>query len=221
MSWFERWRGLEWAPPFGAGWLLVLLVLLAVGYAVFLYRRNDAPLDARTRSLLTALRAAAFVLLLCILSRPVLSLSLPGGAAKGVLVLVDRSESMMLPGGEGYATRDAEATKAVEQIRETLSGKYPWALRPFGAGVAPAVDPQTPLPPANGEATDLNRALEAALASEGPVGKPGAVILVSDGTATSGSDPVNTARRLGIPVETVKLGSAHPVPDLTVSRVRA
>ena len=221
MSWFERWRGLEWAPPFGAGWFLILLLLLAVGYAVFLYRRNDAPLDARTRGLLTALRAAAFVLLLCILARPVLSLSLPGGAAKGVLVLVDRSESMLLPGGEGHATRDAEAAKAVEQIRETLKGKYPWALRPFASGVAAPADPEVPLPPPGGEATDLNRALEAALASEGPIGKPGAVILVSDGTATSGSDPVNTARRLGIPVEAVKLGSPHAVPDLTVSRVRA
>jgi hypothetical protein len=206
---------------FGSGWLLVLLVFLAVAYAVFLYRRNEAPLDGRTRALLAALRAAALVLLLCILSRPVLSLALPGGAAKGVVVLVDRSESLNLPGTKGRGTRDAEASEAIADIQKMLSGKYPLVVRPFAAEVGAPLTAGAPLPPPVGEATDLNRALEVGAAGEGSIGKPGAMILVSDGTATTGSDPVATARRLGIPIETVKLGSSDPVPDLAVSRVRA
>src|SRR5262245_47239159 len=106
-------------------WILILLIVLAVAYAVFVYRKNEAPLDTRTRGLLAALRAAALVLLLCILSRPVLSLALPGGASKGVVLLLDRSESLHLPGAHGSATRDAEATAALENIRKELNGKYP------------------------------------------------------------------------------------------------
>jgi hypothetical protein len=221
VSWLERWRGLEWAPPFGAGWLLVLLIGLAVAYSIFIYRRNEAPLDARTRGLLAGLRAAALVLLLLILSRPVLSVALPSGASKGVLVLLDRSESLGLPGRTAGTTRLAEAARAVEQIRSQLSGKYPLSIRPFAAEVGAPLDLKAPLPPGTGEATDLGRALEVGGAGAAPLGKPGAIILISDGTATSGTDPVPVARRLGIPVETVKLGSPDPVPDLAVSRIRA
>jgi hypothetical protein len=47
------------------------------------------------------------------------------------------------------------------------------------------------------------------------------LILVSVGRATRGGDAVATARRLGIPIETVKLGSPNPIPDVALSRVRA
>ena len=202
-------------------WVFVILILLAVAYAVFVYRRNEAPLDARTRGILAGLRAAALVLLLCILSRPVLSLALPGGASKGIVLLVDRSESLRLPGARGQATRDAEASSAVDEVRKELSGKYPFVTRPFASQVGPAVEAGQPLPPASGEATDLGKALEVGAAGEGSIGKPGAMILISDGTATSGADAVTTARRLGIPIETIKLGSPNPVPDVAISRVRA
>lgn len=221
MHWLARWRGLEWAPIFGSMWVFLILILLAVAYAVFVYRRNEAPLDGRTRGLLAGLRAAALVLLLCILSRPVLSLALPGGASKGVVLLLDRSESLHLPGAQGRATRDAEATAALLDIRKELNGKYPLVVRPFASDVAPALQTGQPLPPPSGEATDLDKALEVGAAGEGSIGKPGAMILVSDGTATTGGDAVATARRLGIPIETVKLGSPNPIPDVALSRVRA
>ena len=221
MHWLARWRGLEWAPLFGSMWVLAILILLAVAYAVFVYRRTDAPLDTRTRVVLAGLRSAALVLLLCILCRPVLSLALPGGASKGIVVLLDRSESLKLPGAEGRSTRDAEASAALEDVRKELSGKYPFVVRPFASDVQPALETGHPLPPATGEATDLDKALEVGAAGEGSGGKPGAMILISDGTATAGGDAVGTARRLGLPIETIKLGSPNPVPDVAVSRVRA
>jgi hypothetical protein len=50
---------------------------------------------------------------------------MPGGASKGVVLLLDRSESLHLPGAQGRATRDAEATAALLDIRKELNGKYP------------------------------------------------------------------------------------------------
>ena len=221
MSWLARWRGLDWDPLFGAGWFTVLLLAAAVAYSVYLYRRGDAPLGTALRGLLAGLRAAALVLLLLVLARPVLSLAVPGGAARGVLVLADRSSSMTLPGRAAGDSRDDELSRALARIDRALSETYPVRVRAFSSEAGPLLEDPAALPPPRGETTDLARALEGASAGVGSEGKPGAVVLISDGTATAGSDPVTAARRLGIPVEVVALGSPDPVPDLAVSRVRA
>ena len=98
MSWIERWRGLTWDPPGDAGWLFIILALGVLVYAAVLYRRTDAPLGRAMRVLLASLRALALLVMVAILCRPVLSLAVPGGAERGVLVLLDRTESMSLPG---------------------------------------------------------------------------------------------------------------------------
>ncbi len=218
MSFFDRWRGLHWDPPGNLGWLFILLGVAAVAYAVVVYRRTEAPLTVRYRSLLTGLRALALLTLIAILCRPVVSLALAGGAARGVLVLLDRSESMVLPGRDAGGTRDDELRRAAVGIRSELGGSYPVTFRPFEQAVGPEVDPGA-VPPPTGAGTDLAGALEEGMA-QGPAGRPGAMILVSDGAATEGPDPVPLARRLGIPIQAVALGSPRPVPDLALTRVR-
>ncbi len=220
MTWFERWRGLHFDPPGHLGWLFALLAVAAVAYAAVLYRRTDAPLGAGLRALLAGLRAAALLVLLGILCRPVVSLAVASGAAKGVVVLLDRSQSMSLPGRDASETRETEETRAAAAVGKELSG-FPVSVRPFSLTVGDAEDKDHPLPPADGPGTDLSAALEGGLAQGGPGGRPGALVLVTDGAATRGPDPVAVARRLGVPVQTVALGSPSPVPDLAVTRVRA
>lgn len=130
MNWLERWRGVHWDPPWDAGWLFVLVAIGALVYAAYVYRRNEAPLRPGFRALLTLLRGLALALLVVILCRPVLSMAVPGGAARGVLVLLDRSESLTLPAVDPEQTRDDELRRAVEGIQEGLTGSYPL---PFGA----------------------------------------------------------------------------------------
>jgi hypothetical protein len=216
----ERWRGVHWDPPGEAAWPFVILALALVAYAVFVYRRNEAPLTGAQRSLLTGLRAAALVCLVVILCRPVLSLAVPGGAARGVLVLLDRSESMNLPGFQDGETRDDELRRAVTAVQKQLGSSYPLRYRSFASALGDAVEPET-LPPPTGDGTDLAQALEQGLLGGGDEGPPGAAVLITDGTATQGPDPVPLVRRMGIPVQTVGLGSPHPVPDLSLTRVRA
>jgi len=171
------------------------------------------------RVLLASLRALVLVLLVVILCRPVLSLALPGGAARGILVLLDRSRSMELPGRGEDTSRDAELRRALAAARAELSG-YPLSYRGFAAGVGPLVEPDDLAPP-EGDATDLARALEEGMSEGTKGGRPGALLLLSDGAQTEGPDPVEAARRLGVPVETIALGSSNPVPDLSLVRIRA
>jgi hypothetical protein len=120
MSWIDRWRGIHWAPPWDAGWLFVLLSLAMVAYAILVYRRNEAPLRPLFKSLLIGLRALSLVLLVIILCRPVLSLAVPGGAARGVLVLLDRSASLTLPGRTAGEDRNQELARAALAIEVEL-----------------------------------------------------------------------------------------------------
>ncbi len=220
MSWIERWRGLAWDPPGDAGWLFIVLAVGAVAYAAFVYRRTEAPLRPGLRVLLAGLRALALLTLIAILCRPVVSLAVPGGAARGVLLLLDRSRSMTLAGAQQGETRDEELMRAAASVRRELEDEYPLVSRPFAEGLgAPLEEGLMPLP--DGESTDLARALEEGMAGGGPQGRPGAMVLVSDGTVTEGADPVTAARKLGIPVQTVALGSPQPMPDLAVVRMRA
>jgi hypothetical protein len=197
----------------------VLVSLALVAYAIYVYRRNEAPLRPAFRGLLALFRALTLVLLVVILCRPVLSLAFPGGAARGVLVLLDRSESLTLPGRNPAEARNDELIRAVQAIDDELGSSYPVAHRGFDTDLGPLIETLPP-PPATGEATNLTTALERGLVEGGPEGRPGAMILVSDGTQTEGPDPVPLSRRLGIPVQVVGLGSPEPVPDLAITRVR-
>ena len=181
---------------------------------------REAPLRPGLRVLLAGLRALALLTLIAILCRPVVSLAVPGGAARGVLLLLDRSRSMTLAGAQQGETRDEELMRAAASVRRELEDEYPLVSRPFAEGLgAPLEEGLMPLP--DGESTDLARALEEGMAGGGPQGRPGAMVLVSDGTVTEGADPVTAARKLGIPVQTVALGSPQPMPDLAVVRMRA
>lgn len=77
-------------------WLALLLFLGLAVLAIFFYRRENAKLGPLTRSTLAALRTALFALVLLMLMRPVLLATFAGEKPRGVVVLVDASQSMTL-----------------------------------------------------------------------------------------------------------------------------
>jgi len=147
LNWIERWRGLAWDPPGHAGWLFIVLAVAAVAYAVFVYRRTDAPLKPALRALLAGLRAMTLLILIAILCRPVVSLAVPGGAARGVLLLLDRSESLTLSGARPEQTRDEELRRAAAAVRRELEGEYPLSARPFATALGDPLEPDLIPPP--------------------------------------------------------------------------
>ncbi|NNF08040.1 MAG: hypothetical protein HKN21_14850 [Candidatus Eisenbacteria bacterium] len=219
MSWIDRFQGMHWNPPGNLGWLFLLLIPAAIFYAFYVYRRTEAPLTPGFRTVLSTLRGLLLLLLLAIIARPVISLAIPGGADRGVLILFDRSQSLELPGVE--TTRFEELMAAKLALQEEVGTQVPVTWVPFGHDIDEPLDTFDQPFELDPKGTSIAGALESGLSVWGGGQRPGAIILVSDGAQTQGADPVPIARRLAIPVSTVPLGSTRAVDDLSLVRVRS
>jgi Ca-activated chloride channel family protein len=168
------------------------------------------------------LAGLALTALIAALARPQISVAVPAEQASIVLAM-DHSGSMAatdvapsrlaaaLAAGEAFLDKvpakvrvggvvfdeSAEAVQSPTTDRAALRAALRAAMRPSGGT-------------ATGEA--LATSLAMLRAQKGPGGKrpPGAVVLLSDGKATHGRDPLppaDEARKLGIPIYTVALGT--------------
>jgi hypothetical protein len=106
MHWMERLRWIEapentslraaelsWRGLFPA-WLAALLLVAAAAGIVFLYLRESVRLGVLRRSVLAGLRIAIIALVLVLLARPVLIAEFHGERPRGVVLLIDDTESM-------------------------------------------------------------------------------------------------------------------------------
>jgi Ca-activated chloride channel family protein len=185
------------------------------------------------RYLPAALALAAIAALAIALAKPQRTVAVPVEGASVVLV-TDHSGSM--------AATDVEPDRlsAAEDAAETFLAKLPKATRvgvvaysdgPDGT-LAPTTDRERVRQTIESQsavgATATGEALKVALDTLVPNGKKAkrpasAIVLLSDGKTTTGRDPVEVARiakRLGVPVYTVALGTAdatipNPVSPLS------
>lgn len=204
-------------------WLLLSPIAIAI--AIWVYYGTLAPLERPTRAVLRVLRSLAFLLVLFALAEPVLTLVLPEPGKPGIAILTDRSSSMRFPGDDPtYKRRVDEADDIEKKMVERLHGRF--RLDRFGFGTSITRESEggrnpegtgAPDPDGNTAVGDAIRSLASRQGSR-PVG---AVILLSDGASTVGSDPVGAAREIGVPVFPVRIGGTLPPPDARVLNVRA
>lgn len=112
---------LEWAYPFPA-WAWTLIVAGAAALAVAAYRRLDAP--RRARVVCGGLRASALLLVALMISGPRLVKTEESVQRDWVVVLADRSASMLVrdtPAG----SRDQQLRDALATLGPTLDGLSP------------------------------------------------------------------------------------------------
>jgi len=178
---------------------LVSVVLLALAWWAYTFRLP--PLSTGARRLLTALRAVSLLALLWLLAMPVLERARPGSATR-VTVLVDRSLSMEQRASVGGGTRAELAERALRDLRSALRGRAQLDVQPFAATLLgdSLTDPGARSASAPGAALT-------ALAARPAGRRPDGVILLSDGAANAGGDPVGAARALGVPVHTLLVGA--------------
>ncbi|MCW2983965.1 MAG: hypothetical protein JWR63_1535 [Conexibacter sp.] len=181
--------------------------------------------SAWRRHLPAALAIAAIAALALALAKPLRTVAVPVEGAS-VVVVTDQS-------GSRSATAVApDRLSAAEAAAETFLGKLP---KPTRVGVVAYSDgPDGTLPPTTDRervkstieaqsasgATATGEALQVAIDTLAPNGRKAArpasaIVLLSDGKTTTGRDPVPVARvakRLGIPIYTVALGT----PDATI-----
>ena len=220
-------RFLEHAGPFF--WIAV--VLLAV-FAVRLYRRTEPPLESRMRSGLLALRILSTALLAFLLLHPVLSHLRARHIPPRIPVLLDASLSMSIPFADSASAPPSSGTAPTrfDRLVSALE-EGPNILKKIGeAGKVETyrfgdqlrrVEPtelRTGIQPSE-DRTDLARALADARKQDARA--TGAIVLFSDGAHNVGEDPREAARKLGVPVVTVGVGTDGPVSDVSVYEVSA
>jgi len=238
---------LSFAAPLGLLALLaiplVLLGLMAAhrrrtAYAVRFPAAGTLALAAGTvspwrRHLPTALMLAAIAALALAFAKPERTVAVPVEGASVVLV-TDHSGSMAATDVEPdrlSAAEDAAVTFLDKLPKATRVGVVAYSDGPDGT-LAPTTDRDRARDTIRAQsaagATATGEALQVALDTLAPNGKKAArpasaIVLLSDGKTTTGRDPVEVARiakRLGVPVYTVALGTAdatipNPVSPLS------
>jgi hypothetical protein len=112
-----NWRGL--LPV----WLAALLLVAASTGVLILYRRENARLTTLRRSILAGLRIALIALVLVLLSRPVLIAEFHGERPRGIVLMIDDTDSMK--------QRDRRVSDA-DRIRVALAR----GLLPLGVSIS-------------------------------------------------------------------------------------
>ncbi len=205
---------------------ILLAVAAALAFAAF--RLYAARPDGSGGWALLALRSVALAVLVFLLLDPVLSLFSDRTSPPRVALLVDGSLSMAIPFPEDEA--DPDPPTRADRVRlllepdggdllDDLGDRGRLEAFRFGAGLEPLGEDLPAAMTPRDDRTDLARALSDGLAGERR--RTSAIVVVSDGAHNVGVDPRAEARRLGVPVFTVGIGSEEPVADLSVFDVEA
>ncbi len=194
--------------------LAIVATIGFIAFTFFYYRRTNPPLPTGMRVFLGVLRAIAILLLVFMLAEPVFSYLQIDLITPKIAFLVDGSESIKtvedferkktyLESLIGEATED-RGTDDFEIHTYSFSD----SVRPIGGNELSFDGKQTAL-------GDCLKQLQASYRNDNLRG----VIVASDGIANSGSDPLSTARNLGVEIHAIDLGPQRSSTDIRIVRV--
>jgi len=208
--------------------LITLLILAAIVVLVTLlfYRRTTTPVRPLWHVLLIVLRVFAIAVVIFCLLEPVLSVSTVVPRKSSVLVLVDDSESMSIADGTQRATRlQQAATWLGDGVAENSAlARLQKNFRLETFRFSSAVEPISGIGElrGTGQSTNIAAALEFAGKQARQEALAG-VILITDGVASAGADPLQVSRDLiGLQVPIFAIGAGAKIAnDLQVAKVEA
>ncbi len=212
-----------------------LRVVLAIGLVgavlVLTWMGLRGQVSRARRALLIGLRALAVVLLAVLFLEPALQERLLRPVQRRVVLAVDSSQSMALPGGDGRSRLDQAASFLADQrdALGALAQRFAFEAVEFDAESRPAAMGRLARR-ADGRRTDLG-ALLGQLAAEAGDDLAG-VILVSDGADTQGLADLDAGQAwpgqladileaFPAPINTVAVGADGTFKDLSIERLAA
>jgi len=208
--------------------LAILATMIAAAILLF-YRRTTAPVRPWWHVLLIVLRVLAIVIVVFCLLEPVLSVSTVVPRKSSVLVLVDDSESMSIADGAQRATRLQQVTRwlgdgAPQGGENSALSRLQKNFRVESFRFSMAVEPLTNVKELRGKGQSTN--IAAALEFAGKQARQDAlagVVLITDGVASTGADPLQVSRELiGLQVPVFTIGAGSKIAnDLQVAKVEA
>ncbi len=216
----------KWFLRYQPSLLIWLALLLLLAFFLFGYRRTTSPLPHKWHALLLGLRILSFAVLIFCLLEPTLSVSTVVSQKSAVLVFVDDSESMTIPDTPQRQSRldqvrdwlgNADQT---ETILQRLQQNFRVETFRFSRNVEPLNDLSELR--AQGKSTNLAQALEFA-ARRAQQSALSGVVLITDGAASTGADPLQSGRGLvaaNVPLFTVGVGTKI-ANDVQIAKVNA
>ena len=197
-------------------WLAIFAVLLGVGYALFLYYRNDnVAFEKRSRIVMASLRGVAMTLLAFLLLAPMLKMIRKQTDKPVIIFSIDNSESIAAGKDAGYYTSDYP--KQLQKVINELAKQYDVDAYLVGDENQLA-DNKNVTPDFSDKSTNLSALFDdiSLLYANRNVG---AVVMLSDGIYNIGSNPYYAAQKVGFPVYTVGLGSDEQATDLLIADI--
>lgn len=203
----------------GPWWIYAILVGLALATAIVTYRGVEPDPGSPMRAVLIGLRTLGIAALLLMLFEPLLRMTMSVTTTPNVALALDVSTS------NGMRDRSGErapiARKALLELQEKLRDQ---GIKNADVVVFDDVVRDTTIDASaaqfTGFRTDLGNAVRG-MANRGETRDYGAVILVTDGNATSGDNPMFDAERSGIGFHSVGIGDSVPPRDVAVQSILA
>ncbi len=201
---------------FEAGIIALAGAALALLSALYVYSKAD-----RKRVLLTALRVAAYILIVFALLKPSLDRTITLKRRTAVAVVADLSKSMGLKKPEDKA---ALLKAAIKEKAVPLAGVFDVSWYAFsGTARKTSLEDLLTSPRLAGDSTDIAEAISSAgkgLEKDKPGAKK-ALVIISDGNSNGLLDPVAAAKQAGMPVYTLGVGPLMKGVDVAVRSIAA
>jgi hypothetical protein len=201
--------------------LWIVLAAVSTGVLGWYFWLRPPTLSGPRWGLVATLAAAGMTMVLVVLLNPLWLEPIPPPAGKPLLtVLLDRSASMRIT-DVGEESRLAAGAKIAQLLPKTLSGQFDVQVQTFAAITSPSSPDEISKVSAEGQSTDLARAISESLDGERPQGQ--AMVLLSDGihNAPGGSaavmQSVAAARAMAVPIYTTTLGGSAGLKDLDLT----
>ena len=107
----------QWELAFRGGPLLgILLIVAAIAFAIFLYRREQM-VDTKRRITMMVLQTAVLLLLILVLMQPYAKIRTSKESKRSMIVMLDTSRSMAIEDPRTAATDVEEAAKALGEMK--------------------------------------------------------------------------------------------------------
>lgn len=197
-------------------WIVLAIVLAAAGVAVYTYRSTLPPVAPARRWTLIALRTIGVGLLLLALFQPVISMLTVTAEEPELLIAIDNSESMGLPGFDSVRIGEARS------IAGTVATASELASRTSLISISDSIRslPPDSLPRVSATGAESRLAAVFSAAADTLRGKNlRAILLLTDGRYNAGPNPIQEAQILGVPVFAVGLGDSVEPRDISVQQV--
>jgi hypothetical protein len=195
---------------------VLLAATCSLALSVFVYRSTVPPVSSAKRYVLISLRSVGLFLLFLLLGEPLLSLITHSVDQPVIAVLTDNSQSMALTDRSGRREQTVKSILGNEVWRRiSKEGRMIYSIFDVQARSLTAITADSLT--FKGEGTDIAEALKS-MKQASVSSNLQAVVLITDGNATIGMNPLYEAEALGVPVFTVGIGDTIEQRDLLIRK---